>query len=537
VAFGIHPDTNKPYSWYGGNPATIKHEELPYICEVEAAALVNAAVELLVRDFGYTRVSKSKNQQEFKGDKKVSGSYEWSEGFGEKKLKEYCDIVREAVEHHWDEARRKVFMFGRWCGGGLYDTAKARVKLEEAAQECKGAPKDYVYEVTRAFNNGVKDPAGPFIETDVPLDDFWAYLPDHSYLYIPTRELWPGASVDARIPSVDKGLKASRWLDQNQAVEQMTWAPGEEMLIHGRLVSEGGWFQKAGARCFNTYRAPTIELGDPNKAAVLLEHVHKVFNDADAEDIIKWCAQRRQQPGEKLNHNLIMGSGAQGIGKDMLLKAVKESLGAWNWGTINPQQALGRFNGFYKKTVLLISEARDLGDVNRWQLYEHLKTYSTTPPHTKLVDEKFKPEQHIVNCVGIIMTTNYKTSLYLPSDDRRNYVAWSDRVPDDFPDGYWNKLEAWYIAGGYRHVAAFLAGYDLRKFDPKAQPPKTQAFWDIVDANRSHRWGELEDAIDKLGNPLALTLGDIREYAEQKLVDWLDDPKNQRAIPGGLVWL
>jgi hypothetical protein len=51
--------------------------------------------------------------------------------------------------------------------------------------------------------NGVANPAGPFTE-EMPLNDFRSYLPQHKYLYIPTRELWPASSIDARIPSVDK---------------------------------------------------------------------------------------------------------------------------------------------------------------------------------------------------------------------------------------------------------------------------------------------------------------------------------------------
>ena len=79
------------------------------------------------------------------------------------------------------------------------------------------------------------------------IDDFVAYMPGHSYIYIPTREMWPVASVNARVPPVllvdDDGkailddkrepqyLAANAWLDRNRAVEQMTWAPGEPMLI------------------------------------------------------------------------------------------------------------------------------------------------------------------------------------------------------------------------------------------------------------------------------------------------------------------
>ena len=78
----------------------------------------------------------------------------------------------------------------------------------------------------------------------VSLDDFSAYMPTHSYIFTPSREMWPAASVNARIPPIsDNGAKpvlASAWLDKHKPVEQMTWAPGEPMLIPNRLISDGG---------------------------------------------------------------------------------------------------------------------------------------------------------------------------------------------------------------------------------------------------------------------------------------------------------
>jgi hypothetical protein len=69
----------------------------------------------------------------------------------------------------------------------------------------------------------------------VSLSDFRAYMPTHSYIFLPTREKWPAASVNARIPPVPlldedgspildaKGnelvVAASAWLDKHQAVE------------------------------------------------------------------------------------------------------------------------------------------------------------------------------------------------------------------------------------------------------------------------------------------------------------------------------
>lgn len=55
AAFGIHPDTGKPFAWFGGTPGEIKLEELPYIRESEARQLVDELVAILVEQFGYKR--------------------------------------------------------------------------------------------------------------------------------------------------------------------------------------------------------------------------------------------------------------------------------------------------------------------------------------------------------------------------------------------------------------------------------------------------------------------------------------------------
>jgi hypothetical protein len=168
----------------------------------------------------------------------------------------------------------------------------------------------------------------------VCLTDFFAYMPMHSYIYWPTRELWPASSVNARVPPPEKGVKASLWLDQHRPIEQMTWAPGSPMLIANRLISEGGWIKHNGVTCFNLYRPPVIKSGNAAKANPWLDHVYKVFGE-DGDHIIKWLAHRVQHPDVKLNHALVLG-GPQGIGKDTLLEPVKHAVGPWNFGDVSP---------------------------------------------------------------------------------------------------------------------------------------------------------------------------------------------------------
>lgn len=377
-------------------------------------------------------------------------------------------------------------------------------------------------------------------EAGVALDDFSAYLPQHNYIFTPTREPWPAASVNSQLPPMpdgtdDKGkekfLPASVWLDRNQPVHQMSWAPGQPMLIPDRLVADGGWIERAGVTCFNLYRPPTIEMGDATKAGSWLDHIKKVY-PSEADHIVKYLAHRVQFPAVKLNHALVLG-GSQGIGKDTLLEPVKRAVGPWNFSEVSPQQMLGRFNGFLKSVILRINEARDLGDVNRYQFYDHTKSYIAAPPDVLRCDEKNLKEHNVFNCCAVIITTNHKSDgIFLPADDRRHFVAWSDLTKEDFSDDYWRELWRWYEGGGDQHVAAYLMQLDLSSFDPKAPPPKTEAFWAIVDANRAPEEMELSDTLSRLGNPDAVTLKQIIDNTpDGDFKKWLLDRKHRRQIP------
>jgi Family of unknown function (DUF5906) len=374
---------------------------------------------------------------------------------------------------------------------------------------------------------------------NLSVNDFYCYMAmPNSFIFIPTREIWPASSVNARIPPIvisngakePETVKPSTWLATHRPVEQLTWAPGLPMLIENRVVTGGGWIDRAGSNCFNQYQAPTIKLGDRTKAGPWIEHIQKIYPD-DVTHLIYWFASRVQHPEIKINHALILG-GNQGIGKDTMLEPVKQAVGPWNFEEVSPQGMLRRFNGFVKSVILRISEARDLGDVNRYQFYDHMKSYTAAPPDVLKVDEKHIREHMVVNYTGVIITTNHKADgIHLPQDDRRHYVAWSEARREDFSENYWRTLWRWYEDRGYGHVAAYLTELDLSAFDPKAPPPKTEAFWDIVNASRSPEDAEIADLLDSLGNPDAVTLARLQTNANDDLGLWLKDRKNRRMIP------
>jgi Family of unknown function (DUF5906) len=381
----------------------------------------------------------------------------------------------------------------------------------------------------------------------VSIDDFVSYLPMGTYIFLPTREPWPGGSVNSQFPPValldavgnpvldkdgkPKTIKATVWLDSHHPVHQMTWAPGLPMFVHNRFVADGGWIEKPGVTCLNLYRPPPeFDGGKASEAKPWLAHVRRVYPN-DVDHIIYWLAHRVQHPEIKINHALFLG-GEQGIGKDTMLEPAKYAVAPWNFIEVSPSHMLGRFNGFLKTVILRLNEARDLGESNRFAFNDHLKPYTASPPDTLRVDEKHLREYYIFNCCGVIITSNYKTDgIYLSPDDRRHYVAWSDCTKEDFNEAYWKRLWSWYEKGGYQHVAAYLAKHDLSAFNAKAPPPKTATFWAIVDANRAPEEGELEDIFDKLGKPNAVTLEQVINHAGYKFSQWLEEVKNRRVIP------
>jgi hypothetical protein len=137
----------------------------------------------------------------------------------------------------------------------------------------------------------------------------------------------------------------------------------------------------------------------------------------------------------------------------------------------------------------------------------------------------------------VVITSNYKSDgMYLPAEDRRTYCAWSNLTKEEFEPEHFDKLHYWFDhQDGNRYVTAYLHMVDLEGFDPKAPPPRTAAFWDIVGSHASPEVAELGDVLEAMGNPAAVTLDQVVEFAMTRedmsgTVNWLVDRKNRWVI-------
>ena len=73
VVAGIHPETKKLYSWFGGELWNIASDELPYLSEDIAVQFLKDARTLLVEQFGYKQIERPKPAAEAGGNGQDAG--------------------------------------------------------------------------------------------------------------------------------------------------------------------------------------------------------------------------------------------------------------------------------------------------------------------------------------------------------------------------------------------------------------------------------------------------------------------------------
>ena len=437
-------------------------------------------------------------------------------------------------------------IFAEWCA----KSAKCGVQEtpEQTWRRIASCPPSQLSVGTLIREADIADPSWKR-DRAITVEDFFAFLPERNYIFEPTNRRWVKGGVDAQlrpIPLVDavgraivdangvqKKQKASEWLALNRPIHEIGWAPGEGKVIADKVVSSEGWKEKPGSRTLNMYHGPSIILGRSRQAGTWLGHVDALLGE-HRDHVLSWMAFKVQHPDKKINHALVLG-GPPGIGKDTMLEPLREAVGVGNFKEASPHTIMDRFNPSLRGVIVKINEARDLGEINRYQFYERMKIYIAAPPPVVEINEKFINPYFIPNIVGVIFTTNYRhNGLYLPNDDRRHYVVWSECVKEDFHPDYFDQLYEWFENDGYCHVAAYLHEYNLSQFNPAEPPIRTEAFLTMVEGGTTSEEDETSDLLEHRGSPDAFAMVELKDWAQQSapaLFEWLNNGRNNRVVP------
>jgi len=297
VADGIHPDTGKPYRWLEGSPADTSPDELPVVTEQQAREIV-AAVEQLIRNAGGREKEKpataSKKSNGHAGDffhqvntaaltgigswvrllfpdahfQPGTGAWRVSSADLGRDLEEDLSIHPSGIQDYGEEksctAIDVVIRYGSErtaVDAALWLCEQLRIDARELGYRPATPPpppEPPPPEPPPPEPDPTPDPLG------ISRNDFYSYLPQRCYIFVPTRAFWPLSAVNVRVPPIDTGrvdddgkaikIPANVWIDQNQRVEQMTWYPGKEMVIDNQLIIDGGWITRRDVHCFNLYQ-------------------------------------------------------------------------------------------------------------------------------------------------------------------------------------------------------------------------------------------------------------------------------------------
>lgn len=329
-------------------------------------------------------------------------------------------------------------------------------------------------------------------------EDFWAELSSHRYINRHTRASWSVDAVNGHLKRYTDtlGMKPAAWLDQFRAVSQMNWQPGYPELIVGMVEDQGTLIPNPKGKIYNLYRETTA-VATEGEITRWLQHMQYLY-PTDWQYILNWMAYRVQNPGDKINHALVVG-GIPRTGKDMILTPLKYGVGESNLKTISPQKIFKDFNDWVECTLLVVNEAKDLGDVDRYTFENTIKQYIAAPPSTLTCNKKNLHPYQVPNVMSVVITTNFKLDgLFIPPDDGRYYVAWSDspRINQDgYYEGFWEWLEN---GGGKQACYGYLMKLDVSGFRPKDNPPRTEAWHQIVSAGRNPEETMMSDVLEGL---------------------------------------
>ena len=145
-------------------------------------------------------------------------------------------------------------------------------------------------------------------------------------------------------------------------------------------------------------------------APALARACHKVFGD-DGEHIISGWLIGFRSTGEDQSRSRLGGTRH----REGYAAGASKRRRPWNCRGL-AAAGLGRFNGFLKSVFLRVSEARDLGDMDRFVFYDHMKTYTAAPPDVLRVDEK-NLRDSVLNCQASssLRTTASTASIFPPT--------------------------------------------------------------------------------------------------------------------------
>jgi hypothetical protein len=493
VTDGIHPDTGLPYGWFGGDPTQIAHDDLAYITADEARALVEDVVELLCRDFNYTR-AKGRPGKRRKGNGAAqaaaaepgAGAEDWAAlvgniqqgrelhdsllalsakmiasgmqaGAAVNYLRGLMDAATYPHDERWQERRDEI--------PGLVDSAVEKyAKASEEPAVPRGTPRPsglptdnnadeqrqvlnelnrdncVVLDGARAlvlrFERDKRDIGGESYVYDVPV---FLRPADFRMLYL-NRKIEVGRTKDGQPILLDIG---GWWLGHRDRRQYrgVTFVPAGPQVIDGKINLWRGWGVEP----------------KQGEWGLMRKHIRDVLaagNKEVDEYIVKWLAWAFQHPAEQAEVAIVF-IGDRGTGRGTVGRALCRIFGQHAVHLSSPEQLTGRFNAHLRQcSFLFADEAYGPKDKSAEGQLQRLVTEDTLT-----IEAKGRDTVEQANRLHVMFASNNDWVIPAGAHERRFVVQ---RVAETYrqKSAWFKPLYAEMKAGG---LAAML--YDLLRID------------------------------------------------------------------------
>lgn len=323
-------------------------------------------------------------------------------------------------------------------------------------------------------------PAGRFVDVETgdtmdppSFDRAWTPLLDGRGANVLPRVL-VGAGKNAR----EKAIRPTDWYcgdtTRRRLVDGLTWWPGQSRVVPdpdtGRiLVNE--WQEIP-----RPLRDVPDALVDERAVGLWLDGLFwHVFERATldgweiGELVLDWLALVLGAPGTQVGFAVLL-TGAQGVGKDMVLKPLVDVLGAKRATTLNPGGLDSEFTSWIKHRLVQVPELRQTtrGAKTGHDQYQTLKALVDPGKRFLTANEKHQPRVMVRNVAALWLTSNDATPIPLADDDRRLLVVRSTRLrkPQDFYQrlGLWLDTPAEIAPGVWASGTALVHEYLCRRW-------------------------------------------------------------------------
>ena len=252
------------------------------------------------------------------------------------------------------------------------------------------------------------------------------------------RNLYPQAIKVMKPDGKETNIKhAQMWL--NSPSRATVFGQTFDPATPARIVEVGG------KNRVNTYHPPNwpdvnIDQRHIDKFLHFIEYLLPI--EEEREFFLNWLAAKADSMAFR-GCAILMIAPTQGTGRGTLTDMLATMFSPHNVESLPFDKMIGdnTYNDWMEKPLVITDETLNVGENNRYRVYERLKELIDPRPKTVRINPKYgKQRSSRVHC-SYIMMSNHEDALHIPDNDRRIYVIRNVITPAS-PE-YFMELDTW----------------------------------------------------------------------------------------------